>query len=406
MRPAALDASREGLSTSFSGNADLTKGIGTPFYISPEQLRSGGSYNRKVDMYALGIMLFEMVYPITTAMERHRVLAALRESITFPVDFETQHPTEAAVVRMLLDHDPKGRPTARQLLDSDMLPSNLDQEIVKEALRTITPDSTTHSDLMRRLFAREPDTRIDYTYDFNSAEHPFSLDLSVATMHVTDLAADVARKRGALRVDPMLLMPKRSALLDLSSCALLLDEAGQPVALPYDLTVPFARFVAHNKIASLRRFSVGRVYRRNPAGGQPRGLLECDFDVVGPASHALQHEAETIAFCCDFFESLSMHDMAFSVVINHSALLDAVLRLCQVRSANRAAALKLFTQAPRHTHDKLSAKIQTDFGLAEPQAALLAQLMSLRGPFVATLARFRTLLGSDRKGVEVYSVLK
>jgi translation initiation factor 2-alpha kinase 4 len=238
------------------------QGVGTPFYISPEQMRYAGSYNRKVDMYALGIMLFEMVFPIATAMERHKVLGALRETCAFPPEFEALHPTEAAVVRWLLNHDPKKRPSARQLLESDLLPSNLDQEIVKEALRTIHPDSTIYGDLMRRLFAREPDSRVDYTYDFNSADQPVVSDVILSTMHVTDLAADVARKRGALRVDSTLLMPKRSTLVDVASCAQLLDESGLPVTLPFDLTVPFARFVAHNKVTQLRRFSVGRVFRR------------------------------------------------------------------------------------------------------------------------------------------------
>ncbi len=67
---------------------DMTKGVGTPFYISPEQLKVGGSYNRKVDMYALGIMLFEMCYSATTMMERHRVLGQLRETLSFPSGME------------------------------------------------------------------------------------------------------------------------------------------------------------------------------------------------------------------------------------------------------------------------------------------------------------------------------
>lgn len=72
-------------------------------------------------------------------------------------------PTECAVIRWLLNPDPKQRPTARQLLESELLPSNLDQEIVREVLRTIHPDSTIYADLMRRLFAREPDPHVDHT---------------------------------------------------------------------------------------------------------------------------------------------------------------------------------------------------------------------------------------------------
>lgn len=400
----ALEASAAG---ALPLDGDLTKGVGTPFYISPEQLRVGGTYNRKVDMYALGIMLFEMTYPIATAMERHRVLGALRESGALPVGFETQFATEAAVVTWLLNHDPKKRPTARQLLESELLPSNLDQEIVRQALCTIHPNSTTHADLMRRLFSRQPDPRVDYTYDFNSVEQPFGRDTTLATMHVADVAADVARKRGALRVDPMLLMPMRSGLLDSTTCAQLLDESGLPVALPFDLTVPFARFVAHNKITSLRRYSIERVFRRNPAGGQPRALLECDFDVVGHASAALQQEAEAIGFCCEFFEHFAPHDMAFAVMVNHAGLQEAVLASCAVRSKDKADALKLFGLAPRYTPERLVAKLKAELELPDAQAALLGQVMALRGPYEATLTRLRTLLGAEHtKAYEVCRYMK
>ncbi len=67
------------------------------------------------------------------------------------------------MIRWLLNSDPKQRPSARQLLESELLPSNLDQEIVREALRTIHPDSTIYGDLMRRLFSREPDAHVDHT---------------------------------------------------------------------------------------------------------------------------------------------------------------------------------------------------------------------------------------------------
>jgi translation initiation factor 2-alpha kinase 4 len=51
----------------------LTIGVGTPFYCSPEQLKAGMHYDQKVDLYSLGIILFEMCHPITTGMERAEV---------------------------------------------------------------------------------------------------------------------------------------------------------------------------------------------------------------------------------------------------------------------------------------------------------------------------------------------
>ena len=43
--------------------------LGTAFYVSPEQ-NAGRQYTEKVDIYALGIIFFEMNCPFGTEMER------------------------------------------------------------------------------------------------------------------------------------------------------------------------------------------------------------------------------------------------------------------------------------------------------------------------------------------------
>lgn len=103
----------------------LTIGVGTPFYCSPEQLKAGMHYDQKVDLYSLGIILFEMCHPITTGMERAEVLTALRIDMKFPSGFEKEHPTEAELIRWLLQEDPNARPTTMELLKSDLLPAKL-----------------------------------------------------------------------------------------------------------------------------------------------------------------------------------------------------------------------------------------------------------------------------------------
>lgn len=48
-----------------------TSGVGTQAYGAPEQLLHG-IIDEKSDVYSLGIVLFELFHPFTTAMERSR----------------------------------------------------------------------------------------------------------------------------------------------------------------------------------------------------------------------------------------------------------------------------------------------------------------------------------------------
>jgi histidyl-tRNA synthetase len=41
------------------------------------------------------------------------------------------------------------------------------------------------------------------------------------------------------------------------------DQGGEILALRYDLTVPFARFMAATNLPSIKRFHIAKVYRRD-----------------------------------------------------------------------------------------------------------------------------------------------
>ncbi|KAI1278057.1 Eukaryotic translation initiation factor 2-alpha kinase 3 [Halotydeus destructor] len=94
-------------------NNDHTKYIGTRLYMSPEQTKSA-TYTNKVDIFALGVILFEMLVPFKTEMERVTTLTAVR-SRQFPENFETTYPVEHAIITDLLAQDPAARPTASSL---------------------------------------------------------------------------------------------------------------------------------------------------------------------------------------------------------------------------------------------------------------------------------------------------
>lgn len=80
-------------------------------------------------------------------------------------------------------------------------------------------------------------------------------------------------------------------------------------ALRYDLTIPFARFVAMNRgtlAFPFRRYQMQAVWRADrPQKGRFREFYQCDADVVG--SNSLLIEAELIAVYLDVFKSLNLN---------------------------------------------------------------------------------------------------
>ena len=95
------------------------------------------------------------------------------------------------------------------------------------------------------------------------------------------------------------------------------DRGGRKLALRYDLTVPFARYVAtYNPPLPFRRYQVGNVFRgENPQKGRFREFTQFDLDTVG--STAPSEDAKLVGVAIKCMRKLGLSDAI--MVINDRA---------------------------------------------------------------------------------------
>lgn len=122
-----------------------TEQVGTQLYMSPEQM-NGLSYNHKVDIFAMGLILLELLIPFRTQMQRVNVLLKARNNM-FSREFISEHPDEHELVRSLLDRRPYKRPTATAIKEHELLSNaQLSQPVIERIYhrrRTVSSNSST-----------------------------------------------------------------------------------------------------------------------------------------------------------------------------------------------------------------------------------------------------------------------
>nr|XP_010594172.1 interferon-induced, double-stranded RNA-activated protein kinase isoform X2 [Loxodonta africana]XP_010594173.1 interferon-induced, double-stranded RNA-activated protein kinase isoform X2 [Loxodonta africana]XP_023411046.1 interferon-induced, double-stranded RNA-activated protein kinase isoform X2 [Loxodonta africana]XP_023411047.1 interferon-induced, double-stranded RNA-activated protein kinase isoform X2 [Loxodonta africana] len=100
-----------GLVTSLKNDEKRTVDKGTWRYMSPEQM-SLQEYGNEVDIFALGLILAELLHICTTVQETVKIFNDLRQGI-FPDVFDTK---EKNLLQKLLSKDPKERLKAPEIL--------------------------------------------------------------------------------------------------------------------------------------------------------------------------------------------------------------------------------------------------------------------------------------------------
>lgn len=160
----------------------------------------------------------------------------------------------------------------------------------------------------------------------------------------------------------------------------LADQGGELCSLRYDLTVPFARYVAQKNIQQIKRYHIAKVYRRDQPAvskGRMREFYQCDFDIAG-AFDAMLPDSEIIKIVVEVFEALGWHGR-YTIKTNHRKILDGIFQVCGVPEDKIRTISSAVDKLDKMPWADVKKEMVDEKGLAEEVADKIGVWVQLKG---------------------------
>ncbi|CAO3590654.1 unnamed protein product [Absidia cylindrospora] len=161
----------------------------------------------------------------------------------------------------------------------------------------------------------------------------------------------------------------------------LADQGGEECSLRYDLTVPFARFLAMNgkEYQNLKRYHIAKVYRRDQPAmtkGRMREFYQCDFDIAGTYDPMIP-DAEILRILCEALTNLDIGK--FTVKLNHRKILDGIFEVCGVPHDNIRPISSAVDKLDKLPWEDVKKEMTVEKGLDEQVADKIGEYVKLKG---------------------------
>jgi len=167
------------------------------------------------------------------------------------------------------------------------------------------------------------------------------------------------------------------------------DQGGELLSLRYDLTVPFARFMGLNNINKMKRFHIGKVYRRdqpNTNKGRFREFYQCDLDIAGKTD-----AAEILKLSC--------FGLKFKIKISHRLLLEAMIECAKCDSKKFKMICSSIDKLDKEPWEAVEKELIYEKGLTSEQTGLLKSFVLHKGKVsdILSLIKSQQLFGDNTK---------
>jgi len=169
----------------------------------------------------------------------------------------------------------------------------------------------------------------------------------------------------------------------------LADQGGEALSLRYDLTVPFARYVALNNTGNIKRYHIARVYRRDQPQmnrGRFREFFQCDFDIAGTYP-SMVPDAEVLKVLTEALTQLDLGE--FVVKLNHRGILDGMMEVCGVPPQKFRPICSAIDKLDKEPWAEVRREMVEDKGLDGAAADKIGEIVALKDSPVKLLAHLR-----------------
>lgn len=175
------------------------------------------------------------------------------------------------------------------------------------------------------------------------------------------------------------------------------DQGGRDVAMRFDLTVPFARFVAQHQSdigTPFKRYHFGTVWRgENTQRGRYREFMQCDFDTIGTDSNAA--DIETLLVIHDLLVAIGIE--RFVVRVNNRLVLNGLLD--KIGLADKSpGVLRALDKLHKIGREGVAGEMCERVGASAEQAASVLDFAQLAGSPDEILARLEPMLAGSPAG--------
>ena len=168
-------------------------------------------------------------------------------------------------------------------------------------------------------------------------------------------------------------------------------------ALRYDLTIPFARFVAmnHGQLTfPYKRYQIQPVWRADrPQRGRYREFYQCDADMVG--SYSLLNEVEFVHIYASAFKKLGVD---VEIKINNRKILAALSELAGGSDYLTAITVAI-DKLDKIGIEKVKEELKQQ-NLNEAQITLIGEYLAINGSNETKLEQLKNLLGNNAMGLK------